>query len=567
MKIYSQTIDLSKTTPQNFYVPPHSKFKLGVKLVQSIDFIVKLDGAALESDGEIDGFKTFSLESTNPGNTTYIVEAANGQKVKILQTTTNSTVFEVGGGEIPEGNFVKSVNSELPIDGNIDVSKLVWVDDGVKTELPATDIVNSLKSIDASLANKLERADIVPVAPSTDAPEEALASARATAEFVNSSIATNTANFMGTFNSESEFPAEATNNDYLFLDTVDEEGNKVFKRYKYVESSAAWKYEYTLNNSSFTAAQWAAIQSGITAEIVNNTANSLKNINDSLSHKLERADIVPIAPATDAPEEALAGARATAEFVNNSIATNTAHFTGTYTSESAFPAEATNNDYLFLDTVDSDGNKILKVYQYAADSSRWAYMYTLNNSSFTAAQWAAIQSGITAEIVNNTANSLKNINDSLSHKLERADIVPIAPATDAPEEALAGARATAEFVNSSIATNTANFMGTFTNPDDFPKEATNNDYLFFDTVDEEGNKIFQRYKYTVTDYEGTTGWKYEYTLNNSSFTAAQWATIQSGITAEDVADMAKKSELDAHTVVLSGEFEDGTTFNYTVYTK
>ena len=100
MKIYSQTIDLSKTTPQNFYVPPHSKFKLGAKLVQSIDFTVKLDGAALESDGEIDGFKTFSLESANPGNTTYVVEAANGQKVKILQTTTNSTVFDVDE-EIP----------------------------------------------------------------------------------------------------------------------------------------------------------------------------------------------------------------------------------------------------------------------------------------------------------------------------------------------------------------------------------------------------------------------------------------------------------------------------------
>ena len=100
MKIYSQTIDLSKTTPQNFYVPPHSKFKLGVKLVQSIDFTVKLDGAALASDGEIDGFKTFSLESANPGNTAYVVEAANGQKVKILQTTTNSTVFDVDE-EIP----------------------------------------------------------------------------------------------------------------------------------------------------------------------------------------------------------------------------------------------------------------------------------------------------------------------------------------------------------------------------------------------------------------------------------------------------------------------------------
>ena len=255
MKVYTQLIDLSKTTPQNFYVPPHSKFKLGVKLVQDIDFTVKLDGAALESDGEIDGFKTFSLESTNPGNTVYVVEAANGQKVKILQTTTNSTVFEVGGGEIPEGNFVKSVNGDLPINGNIDVEKLVYVDDdGGNAELPAKDIANSLKNIDASLANKLEHADIVPIAPATDAPEEALAGARSTAEFVNSSIATNTANFAGTYTSESAFPARATNNDYLFLDTVDEEGNKIFKRYKYAEDASRWVYEYTLNNSSFTAA-------------------------------------------------------------------------------------------------------------------------------------------------------------------------------------------------------------------------------------------------------------------------------------------------------------------------
>ena len=247
MKIYSQLIDLSKTTPQTFYVPPHSKFKLGVKLVQDIDFSVKKDDVALESDGEIDGFLTYSLESTTPGNTIYVVEAANGQKVKILQTTTTSTVFDVDSGSI-------SINGVNPTDGNIDVSKLVYpIDDG-KAEITGSDIANSLKNIDASLANKLESTDIVPVAPSTDATDNALAGARSTAEFVNSSIATNTPNFMGTFTSESEFPAEATNNDYIFLDTVDEEGNKIFKRYKYVESSAAWKYEYTLNNSSFTAA-------------------------------------------------------------------------------------------------------------------------------------------------------------------------------------------------------------------------------------------------------------------------------------------------------------------------
>ena len=272
MKIYSQLIDLSKTTPQTFYVAPNSKFKLGVKIVQDVEFVVKLNGVALESDGEVDGFKTYSLGSTNPGNTIYVVEAANGQKVNILQTTTTSTVFDVCGSAIPEGNFVKSVNGELPIDGNIDVAKLVYTTESGKTELTGADIANSLKNIDDSLSHKLERADIVPVAPSADATPDQLAGAQATAEFVNSSIATNTANFMGTFHLESAFPAEATNNDYLFLDTVDEEGNKIFKRYKYAADTSRWVYEYTLNNSSFTAAQWAAIQSGITSEIVSDIA-------------------------------------------------------------------------------------------------------------------------------------------------------------------------------------------------------------------------------------------------------------------------------------------------------
>ena len=181
MKIYSQLIDLSKTTPQTFFVPPNSKFKIGVKLVQGTDFSVKLNGVALESDGEIDGFKTYSLGSTNPGNTIYDVEAANGQKVKILQTTTTSTVFDVDSGSI-------TINGVNPIDGNIDVSKLVYTTESGNAELTGSDIANSLKSIDASLANKLERSDIVPIAPSTDAPEEAIAGARATAEFVNSSF-------------------------------------------------------------------------------------------------------------------------------------------------------------------------------------------------------------------------------------------------------------------------------------------------------------------------------------------------------------------------------------------
>ena len=99
--------------------------------------------------------------------------------------------------------------------------------------------------------------------------------------FVNSSIATNTANFKGTFNNESEFPTEATNNDYLFWNTVDENGNTIYKRYKYIASTSTWTYEYTLNNSSFTAEQWATINGGPYASTTDIPTKTSQLNNDS----------------------------------------------------------------------------------------------------------------------------------------------------------------------------------------------------------------------------------------------------------------------------------------------
>ena len=83
--------------------------------------------------------------------------------------------------------------------------------------------------------------------------------------FVNSSISTNTATFKGTFNSLSELQAVtgATNNDYGFVIEYDEQGNEYYDRYKY--NGSAWVFEYKIESTPFTAAQWAAIQSGITS--------------------------------------------------------------------------------------------------------------------------------------------------------------------------------------------------------------------------------------------------------------------------------------------------------------
>lgn len=90
--------------------------------------------------------------------------------------------------------------------------------------------------------------------------------------FVNRSIATNTATFKGTFNSLAELQAVtgATNNDYGFVIEYDEQGNEYYDRYKY--NGSAWVYEYKIESTPFTAAQWAAIQSGITSGDVDKLA-------------------------------------------------------------------------------------------------------------------------------------------------------------------------------------------------------------------------------------------------------------------------------------------------------
>lgn len=101
--------------------------------------------------------------------------------------------------------------------------------------------------------------------------------------FVNSSISTNTANFIGTFNSVAELEAYSgtvTNNDYAFVIGTDSAGNTVYNRYKYTTATtpASWEFEYALNNSSFTSAQWTAINSGATTENIGQISTNEQDI-------------------------------------------------------------------------------------------------------------------------------------------------------------------------------------------------------------------------------------------------------------------------------------------------
>jgi hypothetical protein len=112
------------------------------------------------------------------------------------------------------------------------------------------------------------------------------------------------------------------------------------------------------------------------------------------------------------------------------------------------------------------------------------------------------------------------------------------------------------FVNSSIATATATFRGTYNLVSDLSLTTSatqqqiaaalatkmaalsitpdTNDYAFVQIPAADATPTViarvDRYKFNGT------AWAYEYSLNNSGFTAAQWAAINSGITAETWAD-------------------------------
>lgn len=106
-------------------------------------------------------------------------------------------------------------------------------------------------------------------------------------DFVNSSISTATATFRGTVTTTQALAALTGDlNDYAFLQNIDPTTGQTlsYDRYKWVESGGDyghWKYEYTLNNSSFTSDQWAAINSGITCQIVTDLLDGCYSGSDS----------------------------------------------------------------------------------------------------------------------------------------------------------------------------------------------------------------------------------------------------------------------------------------------
>ena len=269
--------------------------------------------------------------------------------------------------------------------------------------------------------------------------------------FVNSSIQTATAEFKGTFNSLAELQQVSANaNDYGYVVSKDAEGNTVYSRYKYVEGTG-WVFEYNLNNSSFTAAQWAAIQSGITALLVQkltdlptyqalmqligtkqdvlhfdtqptlNSTNPVQSggVFEALTHKQDALEfdqeptqysqnpvvsgslynifqaINSLFPASASSQNKLADK----QYVDQTVANAAPDFKGVYTSVEQLNAVTgmTVNDFAFVTSTDSDGNTIYGRYHYSG--SAWVLDFSFASNAFTQAQWTAINSGISALLV------------------------------------------------------------------------------------------------------------------------------------------------------------------------
>lgn len=356
-------------------------------------------------------------------------------------------------------------NADTTLQGNIDAEE---------TRARAAEKKNA-DDIDAEEAARIAAdAEINGKIPSAASPQNQLADK----QFVNSSIATATATFRGTFNLVSDMHlsvsatrlqiaaalpnvvATADNNDYCFVQipTADITPTEIARIERYKFDGTAWVFEYALNNSGFTAAQWSAINSGITSGLVEklNALPTNAALNTLLSGKQDViADLseirtgagkgaTAVQPADLTAEEnrAKAAEKANADdidaieekipsgassqnqladkqFVNQSIATATATYRGSKNQvsdlslsvsathaqvEAALAAAITgadNNDYCFVQVpvADATPTEIARVDRYKFDGTNWAFEYSLNNSGFTDAQWNALNSGITSGLV------------------------------------------------------------------------------------------------------------------------------------------------------------------------
>ena len=215
--------------------------------------------ARQQADGVLDG--KITAEKTRAEGAEGALQTAIGEEAQARQQADSVLDGKIGAEK------TRAEGAEGDLDGKIAAEKTRA--EGAEQALQTTiDIINGKIPAQATTQNQL-----------------------ADKNFVNSSISTATADFKGTYNSLQDLEQVTANaNDYAFVIATDAAGNTVYKRYKWVDGTG-WTWEYDLNNSSFTAAQWAAIQSGITAALVTKLSDLPTNaeLNQRISSAIANA--------------------------------------------------------------------------------------------------------------------------------------------------------------------------------------------------------------------------------------------------------------------------------------
>lgn len=336
-------------------------------------------------------------------------------------------------------------------------------------------------------------------------------------------------------------------------------------------SADKWLFEYSLNNSSFTAAQWATINSGLTSQVATdiNTINGLipsqAGINNQLADK---------------------------GYVESSISTATASFKGTFTSLTTLQAtEGDRNDYAFYAHTDSSGNTVYDRYKYVGPKdvilpagytqverisgnyinlnilprNDWHFILKVSSPYF--ANWApavpvfGVQSGNTRYDMYKPSYEdplfLKTTAGQWGKQVSNNDIHTIEVKSNRAMY-IDGSLTATIGSTTNLPTTPVYLLGVNSNGSAWKQ---NNVYCYGLTIYDNEENLLMDLVPCIRDQDGSIGvydlagtinpdtnspfyggatssaplsedkWEYEYSLNNTSFTSSQWSTINSGLAA------------------------------------
>ena len=402
---------------------------------------------------------------------------------------------------------------------------------------------------------------------------------------MNSSIATNTATFKGSYNEVSDLQLTpsasrtdiaaalagsitgADNNDYCFVQipTDAQTPTEIARVERYKFNGQAWGFEFELNNSGYTAEQWAAINSTITSGLVAKLSALPTNAELTALLAGKQAVIDDLAtirsgaqagstayqkPVTGIPQTDLTAElqAALASFITKAVSDLTNYYlkSDTYSKAEVDQLIAAINQFelVSVPTLPTPSASTMgKIYFVPSADPKTQNVkdeyitLSVTEGGETTYNWECIgsttidQSNYYTKAQTDTqiASALNNALAAYSTTTQVGTMI-----SSAINSALA-AYATKEYVSSQVQEYAGTFRGTYDTIADLEATTGNhhNDYAWVKVTDSDGDNDYDRYKYNGS------AWVFEYRLNNTHFTAAELDSIRSGMTT------AKREKLDA----------------------